>query len=181
MKDRVRNLYYWGSLWLATQVGTIPSHAIRDAFYRNFLGIKLPSSSIIYWRARFFSPRGIHIGEHSIVGDHAFLDGRMGIFIGSNVNIASEVRIWTEQHDTGSSDFGVSGGQVRIGDWAFIGSRVTILPGVSIGEGTVVGAGAVVARDLPAWSIAVGVPAKVVKQRPVLKYQLDTTKRALFQ
>lgn len=181
MKARIRNFYYWGKLWAAMVVGLFPSHRVRNAFYRHILKVKLDKTSLIYWGARFFRPNGITIGDHTIVGDHAFLDGRNGLIVGSNVNIASEVRIWTEQHDITDAEFGISGGPVFIENWVFIGSRVTILPGVRIGEGTVVGAGAVVARDLPSWSVAVGVPARVVKARPEVRYVLDTRRHALFQ
>ncbi|MDV8146987.1 acyltransferase [Arthrobacter sp. B10-11] len=181
MREKLSHIKYWGLLWLATLLGNVPSHALRNAFYRRGLGIRLPQSSIIYWRARFFGLKGISIGESSIVGDHAFLDGRNGIHIGSNVNIASEVRIWTAEHDVFADDFGQIGGPVVINDYAFIGSRVTILPGVTIGEGAVIGAGAVVTKDIAAWTIAFGIPAKSVKARPRVQYTLQTTKKALFQ
>lgn len=181
MKTQLSHVKYWGLLWLAAMIGNVPSHAIRNAFYRNFLRIKLPKSSIIYWRARFFGIDGLSVGENSIIGDHAFLDCRNGITIGENVNIASEVRIWTAEHDVYSDEFAQTGGGVSIGSHAFIGSRVTILPGVSIGEGAVIGAGAVVSKDIAPWTIAFGVPAKAVKSRPRVDYKLQTSKKALFQ
>jgi maltose O-acetyltransferase len=109
------------------------------------------------------------------------LDSRNGINVGSNVNIASEVRIWTAEHDVFSDTFAQTGGPVCIGDFAFIGSRVTILPGVTIGEGAVVGAGAVVSKDIAPWTIAFGVPAKSIKARPRVEYRLQTAKKAFFQ
>lgn len=172
---------YWGLLWIATVVGNIPSHTVRNAFYRAALGVELPKSSIIYWRARFFGLNGVVIGENSIIGDHSFLDGRNGVSIGSNVNIASEVRIYTAEHDVYAADFGQTGGPVKIGDHAFIGSRVTVLPGVSIGEGAVIGAGAVVAKDIKPWTIAFGIPARSVRDRPRVDYTLQTDRKALFQ
>jgi len=181
MKKTLHSVKYWGLLWLATVVGHVPFHWVRNLVYRHGLGVTLPKSSIIYWGSRFFGLRGIDIGEHTIVGDHAFLDGRRGITIGNNVNIASEVRIWTAEHDVYSADFATIGGPVRIGSWAFIGSRVTILPGVTIGEGAVIGAGAVVTKDIPPWTIAFGVPARPVRERPKQSYTLQTSERALFQ
>lgn len=181
MREKLSHVKYWGLLWIATLMGGVPSHTLRNTFYKWGLGVELPKSSIIYWRARFFGLNGLIVGENSIIGDHAFLDGRNGIRIGNNVNIASEVRIWTAEHDVYADDFGQIGGAVSIGDYAFIGSRVTILPGVTIGEGAVVGAGAVVSRDIPAWKIAFGVPAKPVRDRPRMEYTLKTAKKALFQ
>jgi acetyltransferase-like isoleucine patch superfamily enzyme len=179
-----RNLHsfkYWGLLWGATVVGHLPSHAIRNSYYRRGLGVVLPKTSVIYWGSRFFGLKGLVIGENSILGDHGFFDGRRGITIGNNVNIASEVRIWTSEHDIESPTFETTGAGVTIGDHAFIGSRVTILPGVRIGEGAVIGAGAVVTHDIPEWTVAFGVPAKPVRVRSRVSYKLSTEERAWFQ
>lgn len=178
---RVHAVIYWGRLWCATVVGGVPSHTVRNAFYRHVLKIDLPRSSVIYWRARFFGYGNLTIGCHTIVGDHAFLDSRRGLTIGDNVNIASEVRIWTAEHDVDSPGLPITGAPVTIGDRCFIGSRVTILPGVTVGEGAVVGAGAVVTKDLPPWSVSFGVPAQPVRRRAQQYYELDTSERALFQ
>jgi acetyltransferase-like isoleucine patch superfamily enzyme len=123
----------------------------------------------------------VHIGEHSIVGNDAFLDGRHGLYIGNNVNIAAHVLIYTRQHDPTSPTFAAVEGPVFIEDRVYIGPRVTILPGVRIGTGAVVAAGAVVTNDVDPWIMVGGVPAKFIKQRPVVNYVLDTSRKVLFQ
>jgi len=115
----------------------------------------------------------VHIGHHSIIGGDSYFDGRKGVFIGSNVNIAAEVRIFTLEHDITSPNFGVKGGAVYIDDWVYIGPRVTILPSVRIGAGAVVAAGAVVTKDVEPWTMVGGVPAKFIKKRPIVRYTLD--------
>lgn len=181
MRKRLHAVYYWGTLWCASFVGHVPSHTLRDVFYRKALKVTLPANSIIYGGARFFGIGGLRVGEHSIVGDHAFLDMRHGISIGRDVNIASEVRIWTAEHDVDTPGIPATGAPVVIGDYCFIGSRVTILPGVSIGDGAVVGTGAVVSKSLPAWTVSFGVPARPVRAREPMTYTLSTDERALFQ
>ena len=109
------------------------------------------------------------------------MDGRFDLNIGNNVNIAGEVRIYTLEHDIASPTFAGSGGPVTIQDWVYIGTRVTILPGVTIGEGAVIASGAVVTKDVAPWTMVGGVPAKFIKNRPVVKYTLDTKSRAYFQ
>ena len=172
---------YWFIIFCANLSARIPIHTIRHALLRSGFKVKFPKDSIIYCGCRFFSPWGVHIGHNSIIGDNAFLDGRFDLRIGNNVNIAGEVRIYTIEHDITSPTFAGKGGPVTIHDWTYIGTRVTILPGVTIGEGAVVASGAVVTKDVAPWTLVGGVPAKFIKNRPVVKYTLDTKNRAYFQ
>jgi acetyltransferase-like isoleucine patch superfamily enzyme len=182
MKEMLSSWLYWLAIFGVNFNGRIGIHSIRHPIYRHIYKIGLPKDSIIYCGCRFFHPWGVKLGHHSIVGDHAFLDGRMGITIGNNVNIGSEVRIYTLEHDPDSPSFAAKGGPVEIKDSVYIGSRVTILPGVIIEEGAVVASGAVVTKNVEAWTIVGGIPAEFIRKRPKVEYTLDTKKtRALFQ
>jgi maltose O-acetyltransferase len=161
--------------------GYIPIHTIRSLLYRFVFNVDMQKNSVIYWRCRFFSPSGVHIGEHSIIGNDAFLDGRHGLYIGNNVSIAAHVLIYTREHNLSSPTFEGVAEPVSIGDRVYIGPRAIILPGVRIGTGAVVAAGAVVTKDVDPWTIVGGVPAKFIKQRPVVNYVLDTSHKVLFQ
>ena len=172
---------YWSMIYAANMTGKIPAHHLRDCLYRTLFHIRLPKSSTIYGGCTFFSPWKMQVGEHSILGDHGFFDAREKIRIGENVNIGKEIRVFTLEHDILSPTFGEKGGQVTIGDWAYIGSRVTILPLVSIGEGAVVASGAVVARDVPPWVMVGGVPARYIRDRPKVAYTLGEFAKILFQ
>lgn len=172
---------YWIIIYFANLTGYINIHSFRHFAYINIFGVKLDKSSIIYSGCRFFDPWGVHIGANSIIGDHAFLDGRGGIYIGNNVNIAGEIRIYTAEHDIHSPSFATVYAPVRIKDYAYIGSRVILLPNVTIGEGAVVASGALVAKDVASWTMVGGVPAKFIKERPIVKYKLDTRSKAYFQ
>ena len=162
-------------LWL-TLVGYVPSHALRRRAYAH-AGIQLHRSSSLHWRARFFRPEGLTVGPHSTLGNDGFYDAREGISIGASVNIAGEVAIFTREHDVQSVDFAETGAAVSIGDFAYIGSRVTILPGVEIGEGAVVATGAVVTKSVPPYVIVGGVPAVAIgSRRRDLAYRLGYEK-----
>ncbi|MBN2145988.1 MAG: acyltransferase [Anaerolineales bacterium] len=116
----------------------------------------------------------MHIGKNTSIGHHAILDGRNGLTIGENVNLSTGVWIWTLQHDPQSPDFATQGGPVVIEDYAWVSCRAIILPGVKVGRGAVVAAGAVVTKDVPSYAIVGGVPAKVISQRTQdLRYQLS--------
>ena len=131
--------------------------------------------------ARFFDPKNIVIGNDSIVGDHAFLDGRAKLVIGSHVDIASEVRIYNSEHDVNSDDFHATVAPVEVGDYVFVGPRVTIMPGVKIGRGAIVAGGAVVTKDVSEFTIVGGVPAKAIGERTNKDLHYRLGRARLFQ
>ena len=147
-----------------TTIGLIPSHMARKSLYKLF-GMKIERSAWIYARCEVRSPRRITIGANSVVGIDAILDGRGGIVIGRNVNLSSEVAIWTAEHDVNHPMFRMRVEPVVIEDFAWLSFRVTVLPGVTVGRGGVVAAGSVVTKDVPPHSIVAGVPAKVIGTR----------------
>ncbi|MBP9700221.1 acyltransferase [Candidatus Woesebacteria bacterium] len=166
-----------GFLWWF--VGYLPSHFLRRFFYR-LSGMTIGSGSTIHMLARIYDPRHIVIGNDTIIGERASLDGRKqlvnsngGISIGDHVDIASEVMVWTSEHDLRSSQWLAREERVVIEDYVFIGPRAIILPGVHIGRGAVVAAGAIVTKDVADLSIVAGVPAKPIGQR--LESQLGYT------
>lgn len=160
-------------IFVLTAAGWIPVHAFRLALYR-MAGVKIGRQSSFHWRTRFFSPWKLDIGHNSIVGNDAMLDARNGISIGNNVSLAMGVWIWTMEHDPQDPCYGVTGGPVIIEDYAWISCRAVILPGVTVGKGAVVAAGAVVTRDVPPYAIVGGVPARVIGERNRdLRYTLN--------
>jgi len=161
-------------------VGSIPSHTIRKFYYR-LSGIKIGRNAVIHTGARFFQPKNITIGEGTIVGAGAFLDGRAPITIGKHSDLASEVMIYNSEHDLQDPAFAAIEEPVVIGDYVFIGPRAIILPGVHIGTGAIVAAGAVVTRDVPEKTIVGGVPAKVIGDRPLKEYKYKLGRPRLFQ
>ncbi len=156
-------------------VGRLPAHAVRLAFYRHILRIQIGRNTSVHWRAVFRGPEGVQIGSNTIVGNDVFLDGRRCIRIGSNVNVGGHVFIHTMEVDPQDQLFAATGGPVEICDYAYIASHVVILPGVRIGRGAVVAAGAVVVADVQDYEIVGGVPARRIGVRSsdlnyVLKY-----------
>lgn len=149
--------------------GMIPSHTLRNVIYR-IAGIQIGKGSTIHTGAHFVMPTGIRIGEGTIIGERAVLDGRDTLSIGNHVDIASEVMIYNAQHDIHAKTFDSYTKPVVIEDYVFIGPRAIILPGVTIGKGAVVAAGAVVTKDIGAGKIAGGVPAKEIGERNIKEY-----------
>lgn len=177
-----RFLTIFSEFWLLILkiIGFVPFHFIRRIIYQ-ISGIKIPFSSTIHMGANFFKPSGINVGQNTIIGYGAFLDGRGGLNIGSHVDVASEVLIYTDEHDINSPSFGNSFAPVTIKDYVFIGPRVIILPGVTIGRGAIIGAGAVVTKDIPDFEVWGGVPAKKISDRQIKDPQYKLGRPMLFQ
>jgi maltose O-acetyltransferase len=183
MKKILNRFYnYWldFKIMLLRWGGYIPSHIIRRTIYK-LAGISIGRGSTIHMWANFYQPKNIIIGDDTIVGDHVFLDGRSDLIIGNHVEIASQVLIYNSEHDIHSTDFKAITGKVEIGDYCFIGPRVIILPGVKIGNGAVVAAGAVVTKDVPDFAIVAGVPATIIGERKNKNPEYKLGRARLFQ
>lgn len=169
-----------GLLFLITNkiITNFPSHYLRKA-YLKMIGIKIGKSVSIYSGFEVRKASKIRIGNGTSVGFNTVLDGRNGLIIGENVNISSDAMIWTMQHDYNSQDFHASGGPVKIGDYAWISTRVIILPNVEIGEGAVIAAGSVVTKNVQAYSIVGGIPAKQIGTRDKNEFTYSPGKNPL--
>ncbi len=106
----------------------------------------------------------ISIGKRVFINEGCCFQDQGGIEIGDDCLIGQQVVIATLNHDLDTSKRGnMRSAPVKIGNKVWIGAHATILPGVTIGDGAVIAAGAVVTKDVPANSVAAGVPAKVIK------------------
>ncbi len=111
------------------------------------------------------------IGDGTWIGQQCFLHSAGGLVIGCNVGIGPGVRIITSIHEEEGTGKAILHSRLRfapvvIEDDVDLGVGAVVLPGVTIGRGAQVGAGAVVSRDVPAFAVAAGVPAKVIRFRP---------------
>lgn len=112
----------------------------------------------------------INIGKNCSINSFCHFSGNGGIDIGNNVLIATQCVLISANHkfdliDIPICEQGETRDAITIGDDCWLGAGVKILQGVTIGEGSVIGASAVVTKDIPPFSIAVGVPAKIVRKR----------------
>ena len=172
MREKIKTLFYGPYLITLKLIGKVPLQTIRVIAYK-FSSISIGDKTVIHMGAEIRSPQNIIIGSNTLIGNDSILDGRGGIRIENNVNISSQVALWTEQHKYNCPHFSTTKKTIIIKEYAWISFRATILPGVTIGEGAVVAAGAVVTKDVPDYTVVAGIPAKVIGQRPKnLKYQL---------
>lgn len=167
-------------LFLIRLTGFVPIHIFRILIYV-LEGVKVARGVHIHMGTQFFKPSGVEIGEGSVIGQNAFLDGRDKLIIGKHVDIASDVMIYNSEHDINSQDFHAVSAPVEVGDYVFIGPRAIILPGVKIGRGAVVAGGAVVTKDVAEFAIVGGVPARFIGERKMKDLHYKLGRARLFQ
>ena len=152
-------------LYLANHlIANVPSFRVRHWYYRRVLSYTIGHDSSIHM-GTFVTGDFISLGDNVVINRRCYLDGRIGLRIGNNVSVSPEVYIVSMEHDPNDPFFGTRGGTVVIEDHVWVGARAIIRPGLTIGEGAVIGAGAVVTRDISPYRIAVGVPAREIKDR----------------
>jgi len=143
---------------------------IKDMFYVNtdYGPIRIGDNC----RINAYSIAGpVEIGDNTLINHMSDISGREGkVVIGSNVLIAPRVSIIATMHNFKDKDVlvrdqGVRYADVVIGDDVWIGSGAIIMPGVKIEKGAVIGANAVVTKDIPEYCVAIGIPAKIVGKR----------------
>ncbi len=178
--SRVFNYYLDLELWVLSWTSLIPIHTFRILAYK-LAGVKVDKGVHFHIGTNFYDPQGVEVGEGTIIGRNVFLDGRAKLKIGNHVDIASEVMIYNSEHDINSEDFVAHSAPVEIGNHVFVGPRSIILPGVKIGQGAVVAAGAVVTKDVPEFAIVGGVPAKVIGERQLKNPNYKLGRARLFQ
>ena len=145
-------------------VTNIPCYTIRHLYLKTFLKIVIGKKSSVHMGC-FFTGNKIRIGHNSVINRNCYLDGRVGLEIGDNVGISPWTYILSDSHDVQDKNFKNIGGKVQISDYVWIGARAIILPNIRIGEGAIIGAGAVVTKNVGDYIIVGGVPAKKIGLR----------------
>ena len=160
--------------FLNSVVCRLPSRTIRHTFLKCYL-LRFGKGTGVQLGCRFLNGRKVSLGNRNVINFGCLLDGRKyRIVTGDNVSIGPDATILTLGHDPQSPTFDDRGGDVTIGNRVWIGYRAVIMPGVRIGEGAVVAAGAVVTKDVEPFTIVAGVPARPIGTRKEeLTYELN--------
>jgi acetyltransferase-like isoleucine patch superfamily enzyme len=158
MLRKFKTQSYFLGLFLINIMHSLLPFFMRTILYRA-CGFEVHSGATLQGGVRFFHLGRMRIGNGSVINRGVYLDNRCGIEIGECVSIAHDVKIYSLGHDIHNDLFPVKGRQVVIEDYVVIFAGAMIMPGIRIGKGSVVMAGAVVTRDVPAFRIVGGNPA----------------------
>jgi acetyltransferase-like isoleucine patch superfamily enzyme len=152
----------------------VPFHFLRECYLGAYLG-GIGKGTHVQMSCQFLQGRKVYLGERNVINFGSMFDGRrFNIRTGNDVSIGPEAAILTLGHDTQSPTFADRGGEVVIEDKVWIGFRAIVLPGITIGKGAVVAAGAVATKSVPPYSIVAGVPARKIGERnPALDFSLE--------
>jgi putative colanic acid biosynthesis acetyltransferase WcaF len=115
--------------------------------------------------ARIWIPWNLQMGEYSVIGDAAEIYNLAPVRIGANSVVSQRSYLCTATHDYTKSNFPIYSLPIKIGPSAWIASCAFVGPGISVGEGAVVGACSVVTKDIPPWMVCAGNPCRVIKSR----------------
>ena len=179
-----RVLRFLGFNYSVEKYGNVSLYQVIKQFFRN-IHLKHLEKMLDRFYLEPFLPRmlrpiiirkmGCHIGKNTFFGDYVRMDTSYAdmIYIGDYSHITSGCRILCHQRDLSNyckgdnaANLGYKTGEVHIGKGVMVGMESIIMPGVTIGDGAIIGAGSIVTKDIPAWTIAVGRPAKVIKEIP---------------
>lgn len=160
-------------------VSVFPIWLLRRAYMR-LLNVKIGERTIIDMRFYIIKPKSLIVGKFSHINRGCFLDARGGLIIGNNVSISHNVSLVSASHDMNSRFFDYISAPIVINDNVWIGLNAIILKGVTIGEGAVVAAGSVVSKDVDAFTVVAGIPAKKIADREK-ELQYNCTDFAYFK
>jgi putative colanic acid biosynthesis acetyltransferase WcaF len=134
-------------------------------FWLRAFGAKIHGTPFVHQRARIAIPGNLTLHDGACLGDRANAYTLGEIEIGPRATVAQEVYLSTGTHDFGRAELPLVTAKITIGEDAFIGARAFVMPGVTIGARSVIGACSVVTKDVPADAVAAGNPCRVLHSR----------------
>ena len=166
IKEKI-GMFLWDVCWCVFCAWTPkPMNGWRLMWLKVF-GAKIKGNPFVHQRVRINIPWNITLHDKAVIGDRTNLYALGEIEVRERATVAQEAYICTGTHDMSDFSLPLVTAEITIGEEAFICARAFVMPGVKVGKGAVVGACSVVTKDVPDWKVAIGNPARVIKDREV--------------
>lgn len=156
-----RCLWYAVSLFIF-ESGIFPFSSLKR-FLLIWFGAEIGRGLVIKPHVRIKYPWRLKIGDHCWLGQGVWIDNLGDVRLGNNVCLSQEAYLCSGSHDFRKPTFDLIVDSIELKDNVWVAARSLVLGGVTVGPGSVVGAGSVVTKDVPPGSLAVGVPARATR------------------
>jgi putative colanic acid biosynthesis acetyltransferase WcaF len=155
----------WGATWLMLfRPSPRIFHGWRRFLLRAF-GARIGQGAVVHASARIWAPWNLEMGSYSCLSHQVDCYSVDRICIGAYATVSQYSFLCTASHDPDSSDMTLTTAPIVIGDHAWLAADVFVAPGVTISEGAVIGVRSSVFKSVPQWTIAIGTPARAVRER----------------
>jgi putative colanic acid biosynthesis acetyltransferase WcaF len=155
----------WGVVYVILfRTSPRPCHRWR-AFLLKCFGAKLGRDVHIYPRARIWAPWNLNSAEKTTIADDAIVYNPEPVTLGSHAIVSQQAYLCGATHDYEDPEFPLIAFPMSIGSYAWVCARATVQPGVHVGEGAVLALGSIASKDLEAWTVYGGIPARKIKAR----------------
>lgn len=157
----------WTVIWTVLASWTPPPFYVWRRWLLVRFGAKVAPTARVYGRARIWSPANLEVGPYSTIGPRANIYSMGPVRIGAYAIISQGAHLCAGTHDVEDANFQLKVRPIEIGTRAWVAAEAFVGPGVTIGEGAVLGARACAMRDVPPWAICTGNPATVLRERRI--------------
>ena len=161
--NRLTRLLWWVVYTFLFRCSPRPLHRWRSFILRCF-GARLGPGCHIYPSAKIWAPWNLECGAWACIADGAEVYNPVKISIGQGAVISQGAYLCAASHAYADPDFPLIHRAIFIGEKAWVAARAIVLMGITIGDGSVIGAGSVVTKDVPPNTVSAGNPARVVKK-----------------
>ena len=158
----------WIGCWLLLASWTPPPFAPWRRWLLRCFGAHIAPGARVYGSARIWYPPHLQMAPYSVLGPRSECYCMAPVAIGDHATVSQGARLYTGSHDVEDPDFSLVSKPIVIGDRAWIAAEAFVGPGVTVGEGAVLGARGVAFSDLAPWTIYAGNPAKPLRRRRVV-------------
>lgn len=164
LKNRMMRILWGVTSTILFHPSPRPLHSWRSMLLR-FFGARVGKGVHVYPGAKIWAPWNLELADECGIAKGAILYTQGKIIVGKRAVISQGAHLVTGTHDYGRAGFPLVTSPIYIGDHAWIAAEAFIHPGVTIGEGCVVGARSVVTKNMPEWFVCAGHPCKPLKER----------------